>query len=263
MIYLIVIVLGLTLGSFVNAMVGRLNAGQNFVSERSVCDSCGHVLGWKDLVPLVSWLSLGGKCRYCSKPISIQNPLAELVMAGLFALSVYRWDFTAELAYVALGLWLAVVTCMVAIALYDIRYYQVPMFIAYLMLLLGFALFGVDVFATEEAITDATLRLVWQLLAAVSLIVLPYAVSRGKWMGSGDIYLAALSGLVMSSIIASFAGVLVGFYLGALFTLPLMALGKVSRKSKIPFGPFILSGVYGWFLWQVPLMRLIEQFLGL
>jgi len=263
MVYLTITLLGLTFGSFVNAMVGRLRAGQNFVNDRSACDSCGHVLGWRDLVPLVSWLSLGGRCRYCSQPISIQNPVVEIVTAGLFALSFYTWDFTPELAWFGLSLWLAITVCMVAIALYDIRYYQVPMYIAYLMLLLGLGLYGVNVLAAGEPIASAAVPLLWQLLAAVSLIVLPWAVSRGKWMGSGDIFLAALSGLVMSSVVASFGGVLVGFYLGALFTLPLMALGRVNRKSKIPFGPFILGGIYGWFLWQQLLLRLIEQFLGL
>lgn len=87
MAYIILILLGLCLGSFVNALVWRLHENKDFVKGRSQCINCGHVLAARDLVPLFSWLTLGGKCRYCRRKVSVQYPLIELVGAAVFALS--------------------------------------------------------------------------------------------------------------------------------------------------------------------------------
>jgi len=145
------------------------------------------------------------------------------------------------------------------IAAYDIRHQQVPMVITYVMLGLGLSLFILNQLDLSVGLAEAVLQLLGQLVAAVSIILLPWAVSRGKWMGSGDKYLAALAGLIMTDVVSSFGAVLSGFYLGALYVLPLMALGKVNRKSKIPFGPFILAGIFMWYLWEPSLLELIRQ----
>src|SRR5690606_19684146 len=101
------VILGLCLGSFVNALVFRLHmqmkasekhrgkkvqkAKLSIVSGRSMCVHCHHELAWYDLIPVLSWLTLGGKCRYCHKPIAWQYPLVELATAALFALSYVYW----------------------------------------------------------------------------------------------------------------------------------------------------------------------------
>ena len=105
MIVLILFVFGLIFGSFVNAYVWRFKKRKNWVSERSICPNCKHVLRAKDLVPVLSWLSLRGKCRYCKKPISAQYPAVELFTALLFALSYAFWPYSLTL----LG-WLAFIS---------------------------------------------------------------------------------------------------------------------------------------------------------
>ena len=263
MTYLIIIILGLTFGSFAGAVVTRLKTKRNFVSDRSECDSCGHTLKAQDLIPLVSWLMLRGRCRYCSQSISTFNPVIELVMTVLFTVSVWRWDFIMDYSWLLLSLWLIIVVCMVVIAAYDIKYFEIPMVVAYTMLGAGVMVYVVNSLSSSQSLLQNIWQLLLQLAAATSLIALPWAISRGKWMGSGDIYLAVLSGLIMSSVVASFAGVLIGFYLGTIVILPLMAVGRLHRRSKVPFGPFILTGIYIWFLWQEPLMRTVEQSLSL
>jgi leader peptidase (prepilin peptidase)/N-methyltransferase len=180
-------------------------------------------------------------------------------MLVLFIATVWQWDFMSDMAWLQLVLWLSIVVCMVVISAYDIRHQQIPMPVANVMLGLGLTLFVVNQLNFNAIVAESALQLLGQLAAAVSLIVLPWAASRGKWMGSGDMFLAALAGLVMTDLISSFAAVLSGFYLGSLYVLPLMALGKADRKSKIPFGPFILSGIFIWYVWEPHLLEFIRQ----
>src|SRR5438105_4077844 len=83
--------LGLAFGSFINALVWRIHEKKDWVRQRSQCPHCGHKLAAKDLVPVISWLALRGRCRYCGKPISLQYPLVELAMAAVFISSYYFW----------------------------------------------------------------------------------------------------------------------------------------------------------------------------
>src|SRR6185369_16739060 len=90
MIVFVLVLLGLIFGSFINALVYRIHAGRNWVSERSECMSCHHPLAAKDLIPVFSWLYLRGKCRYCKKPIP-DSPIVELALPALFVVSYLLW----------------------------------------------------------------------------------------------------------------------------------------------------------------------------
>src|SRR5579859_6630448 len=127
MIVVLLIVLGLCFGSFVNALVWRLHEHRNFVNERSECTHCHHVLAPKDLVPVVSWLLLRGKCRYCRKPIQ-DTPVAELLVPALWVVSYVYWPHAL---YSSLGLftfvaWLLFVVGFVALAIYDFKWFLLP-----------------------------------------------------------------------------------------------------------------------------------------
>ncbi|MEK9196125.1 MAG: prepilin peptidase, partial [Patescibacteria group bacterium] len=139
MIVGILIVLGLCFGSFVNALVWRVyqqslpkakrpkKVDLSIQKGRSVCPNCHHVLGWQDLLPVISWLGLRGKCRYCSKPILWQYPLVEILTAVIFVISYLFWPFEfTGTEVVIFGLWLAVVVNLVALAVYDVKWMLLP-----------------------------------------------------------------------------------------------------------------------------------------
>src|SRR5476651_645529 len=134
MIIVVLVVFGLCLGSFVNALVWRLHEQDkkqaknlSILNGRSMCPNCKHELAAKDLVPVLSWLSLRGKCRYCGKPISVQYPLVEMVTSGLFVASYLWWPEVLHGAQVAaFGLWLALLVGLMALLVYDLRWFLLP-----------------------------------------------------------------------------------------------------------------------------------------
>lgn len=119
-------VFGLLIGSAINAMVWRLHTGESWARGRSKCPGCGHELAARDLVPVLSWLLLKGKCRYCRKPISRQYPLVELLTALLFGLSAARIGVNSAGAAVELGFWFLMLTLLLVMAVYDAKWKLLP-----------------------------------------------------------------------------------------------------------------------------------------
>ena len=124
MIIAVLVIFGLCFGSFVNALGWRLhkqlnakkpNPDLSILKGRSMCPHCGHTLSAVDLLPVVSWLSLGGKCRFCRKPISWQYPVVEMVTAVLFLVSYIYWPFTLNgVESIVFGSWLVMLVGFMA-----------------------------------------------------------------------------------------------------------------------------------------------------
>lgn len=243
MIIAVMAVLGLCFGSFVNAFVWRIHARKDWVKDRSICPQCKHVLSALDLVPVFSWLVLGGKCRYCKKPISKQYPLVELATALLFVGSYVFWPdgFDARGIF-NLAVWLIVCVGLMALVIYDFRWMLLPNKI--LFPLIGFAALAVIIDAVflgggTLAVRGAVLGL---LTAAVPFYVL-FIVSNEKWIGGGDVKLGILIGLIVGG---AWRGILVIFLaslFGLLWALPGIAHHKFRTNSRIPFGPFLILGL--------------------
>ncbi len=126
MIPLLLILLGLVLGSFVNALVWRLREGRDWVNDRSECTHCHHKLAPLDLIPVFSWLYLRGKCRYCHKKID-DTPLTELVLPALFIVSYAYWPFALQgIRTFEFALWLVFLVGFLALAVYDLRWFLLP-----------------------------------------------------------------------------------------------------------------------------------------
>jgi prepilin signal peptidase PulO-like enzyme (type II secretory pathway) len=252
MIIAILIVAGLCFGSFVNALVWRMHeqAKQenkqepdtklSVVRGRSICPDCRHVLSAKDLIPILSWLGLGGKCRYCGKPISAQYPLVELSVAGLFAASYIWWPVAFGHAQTAIFiLWLALVTGLLALLIYDLRWFLLPNRLIYP---LGFIAAAQAVI--KVAIADNPSTALFNTILAVAvgggLFYLLFQVSKGKWIGGGDVKLGGLLGLVAGTPARSALFIFLASILGSLVSLPLLASHRLKRNSMIPFGPFLI-----------------------
>src|SRR5262245_33007691 len=133
MAYIILTLLGLCLGSFVNALVWRIHEAHkgnkiSIFTGRSQCPHCHHQLAAKDLVPVLSWLIIRGRCRYCGQPISKQYPLVELAMVAVFIVSYAYWPggFYGTGAWVLLISWMAVSVGLLALLIYDLKWMLLP-----------------------------------------------------------------------------------------------------------------------------------------
>jgi prepilin signal peptidase PulO-like enzyme (type II secretory pathway) len=253
---------GLFVGSFLNCVIYRLEKSESFLKGRSYCPYCKHILSWQDLIPIFSFIFLRGKCRYCQKPISWQYPLVELATGILFVFTlIYFFPKTSILLNSAMteltSIYYLVIVCfLIVIFVYDLKHYIIPDQVIYPAIVLAF-LYNIYQFAiNNQQLTINNFLFAFGAAAFFLTIVL---ISRGKWMGVGDIKLAFLMGLFLG-----FPDILVALFLafliGAAVGLILIALGKKTLKSEVPFAPFLVTGTFlAMFFGQ----KLIDTYLNL
>lgn len=256
-IIILLIVLGLIFGSFVNALVWRVHEQSKLstkthkrdktinlsvISGRSVCPDCHHLLGSRDLVPIFSWLSLNGKCRYCKKPISIQYPVVEAVTAAVFIASYIWWPKPLHGLQVALFvLWLAILIGFVSLSLYDLKWKLLPNLMIYQLAVVAASFAILTIIASNDhlkAIYDCVLA----LIIGGGIFYVLFQVSEGKWIGGGDVRLGAILGAIAATPGRSLLFIFIGSLIGSLISLPLMLSGQLKRSSTIPFGPLLIVG---------------------
>lgn len=260
MILLALILFGLILGSFVNALVWRMYHKRDWVRERSECTHCHHVLAAKDLIPVVSWLMLRGKCRYCHKKIE-DTPFAELATAALFAVSYLTWPhgFEAEGTFL-FGTWLLFLVGFVALAVYDLRWFLLPNKIVFP--LIGLAAYQL---LMQAFVFDGGLRVVGIGLAGAGIVAglfyLIFQVSKGEWIGGGDVKLAIVLGLLAGGVVQSFLLLFISSFAGMLFALPQLLAGKAKRNTHVPFGPFLILGTIIVYLFGADIVAWYEGLL--
>lgn len=253
MIPFFVFVLGLIFGSFLNAIIYRLHIGQSFIKGRSRCPDCQHQLATKDLIPIASWLSLGGRCRYCKKPISWQYPLVELVTGLAFVTAFLVADLGSLqgiLFDLQLSAWLIYSLFLIVIFVYDYKHYIILDQVVLPAVIIAF-------------IFNLFLGFVWwqMLLAAIvasGFFWLQYIVSKGRWIGGGDIKLGLLMGMILS-----WPYVLVALFLayvsGSLAGIGLIMAGKKKLGSRLPFGTFLTLATFITMLYG---QQLLDWYLG-
>ncbi len=236
---LLLFLLGLFIGSFANVVILRLHSGKKgILGGRSECPKCHHTLGAADLFPVFSWLFLRGKCRYCKKPISAQYPIVEFLMglawAGTYFIAPYDPASSCVEYWLGLGFFELVVTGLLIITVYDLKYFEIPDEVSIpLIILILLAL----PFPFTPNFIDALIGAAIPL-AFFSLQIL---VSKGKWMGGGDLRLGAIMGLLLGWK-ATLVALFFSYFIGAIIGLFLMSIGKKEKSSMIPFGPFLVVG---------------------
>lgn len=247
-------VLGLFMGSFVNALVWRLKKKRNWVSERSECTHCGHVLQPLDLIPVLSWVVLRGKCRYCKRKIE-DTPLTELAVGVAFAVSYIFWpngfDATGSVLF---GFWLGALVLLAAMFLYDLRWMILPNKLTYALGALAAVQLPVAAVLSDEPAKLALHALIASLLGGVVFHAL-YVLSKGKYIGGGDVKLGYAYGLLLLNPLLPWVALTIASLLGSVVAVALMLLGKAGMKSKLPFGPLLIAGVviaqlFGERLWD-------------
>lgn len=257
MIILVLAIFGLCLGSFVNAWVWRLHEQEkpkkhtakqlkqlSISRGRSMCPECKHELRALDLIPVLSWLLLGGKCRYCHKQISAQYPIVELSTAFLFVGSYIWWPASFSSSQIAIFLlWLVLIVGFMALIVYDLRWYLLPNRIIYPLTGIATVQAFVRIFSSQEPLS-ALISTLLSVAIGGGVFYLLYQFSAGKWIGGGDVRLGWLLGLVVGSAAGSVLVIFVASLLGTLVSLPLLLTGRFKRTSVIPFGPFLIIGAF-------------------
>jgi leader peptidase (prepilin peptidase)/N-methyltransferase len=250
--YLFLFLIGLAVGSFLNVVIYRLRHGKSPMQGRSYCDHCKKQLSWRDNIPLLSFVLLGGRCRYCQQKIATSYPLIEF-LTGVEFLWVYwllktNFGFFGQVeGFYSLALliyWLALFSGSLAILVFDLKYMLIPDQILWPLIGLAF----IRLFISHH----------WQVvpvaLGSGLFLGLIHWLTKGKGMGWGDVKLGLLLGLVLGwplVLVAYFFAFLTGASTGVI----LILLGKKKFKSKIAFGPFLILGmmvakIWGWPFWQ-------------
>lgn len=231
--------MGLGLGSFANALVYRLHAGKSVMKGRSMCLKCKKTLKTADLIPVASFILLSGRCRYCKQKISIQYPLVEIAAAVLFAalgiyfLSLENIPAFSLIFFILLALYCFYAVCMIIIFVSDLRFYIIPDKVVISAIV---AAIIANIFIPGMDYISAF----YGAGAAGFFFLILVLISRGKWMGWGDVKFAFLMGAILGwpSIVA---GLFIAFVAGAVVSLLLILFKKKKFHDIVPFGVF-LSG---------------------
>lgn len=258
---IIITTLGLCIGSFLNALIWRLKTGRGIAKERSICPHCKHRLKAEDLVPVLSWIELRGKCRYCHKKIGWQYPLVEISTAALFVLSYIAWPHPFGVSgTLALLVWLACTSILMALFVYDLRWMLLPDKLVVPLTLLAACLVGLLSIATANPGA-----VYGPFIGGVFLSGLFYAlfqVSDGKWIGGGDVKIGLALGLLAGGFFESVLLLFLASLLGTLVAVPLLLTGK-SKSHKVPFGPFLIVATYIVFMWGIAIIGWYQNLIGL
>lgn len=287
-IYLALILFGLCLGSFAGAMVWRLRARQlvedkkdheaydkeeykrlkkltasNTLDDRSRCLHCSYVLRWYDLIPLVSWLSLKGKCRQCHVSIGYLEPLIEFGVALFFVASYAFWPYPLETALEVMRLivWLIAGVGLAILFAYDTKWFLLPDRVNFTVIGFGLISALLVVFQSGDILTSV-LSTIGSVVILSGLYLVLYLVSRGQWIGFGDIKLGLGLALLLADWKLAFVALFSANLIGCLIVIPAMMSGKLKRTSHVPFGPllilgFVIAQLAGPYLVQTYLSSLI------
>ena len=248
-------IFGLIIGSFLNVVILRYRTGRT-VLGRSACFSCGTVLTWRDLIPVLSFISIKGKCRNCGSKISLQYPMVEFATGLIFLAVFWRVGLESGLeSLLNLIYFLIIWSLLVLILVYDLRHKIIPDGFVYTFAIL--ALFNFLAITPLDSILQSPN--IWKILAGPILFLpffLIWLLSRGRLMGLGDGKLALGIGWLLG-LAGGGTAIILGFWIGAVVSIFLLILSKLGLslggkpltiKSEVPFAPFLILGILIVFL---------------
>lgn len=233
MIYVVIFLFGIVIGSFLNVCILRIPLKENFIKERSHCMSCGYQLAWYDLIPLFSYIFLRGKCRKCRKHISLQYPLVEALNGVLYVLIflVNGWSIDSVI-------YCLLTSTLIVLSVIDFRTYEIPDGINLVILVLGLFHFVIHLGDWVDYGIG--------LIAVSGFLWILFQITNGKAVGGGDVKLMAAAGFLLGwklIVIAFFAGCI----LGSVIHLVRMALSD--EGHRLALGPYLAVGIFLSALW--------------
>lgn len=266
----IVGVLGLVLGSFAGAQVWRLRAaelasdeslskkeqreystlkylrGRSTRDDRSVCLSCHHALAWYDLIPVISWFSTSGRCRYCHQRIGWMEPLIEITTSAYLVMTfhiLFIGEPMTALLSVRIATWIAATICIAILFWYDLRWSMLPLGVN-LGLIASSAVYMIATAFSSPVVSHVVSNVLLGAGIAGGLYWLLYAISRGRWVGGGDYKLAIGLALLLGDWRLALAMVFAANLIGCIVVLPALLQNRKTAQSHIAFGPFLIAGFF-------------------
>lgn len=241
----LIFIFGAIIGSFLNVVIYRYNSGTSPLTGRSHCFSCGKTLSWRELIPIFSFLFSKGRCAQCGVRLSWQYPTVE-ALSGLIFVVVFLLGKPA----LETTILLVVFSVLLVVAVYDLRHQIIPDGLAVVFAVLGL----INFFIATGFQQAFHFPYVWTLIAGPMLFLpffLLWFVSGGRWIGLGDGKLALGIGWFLGATLGGSA-IMIAFWVGALYAIVVMGIQKVlnntknklSMKSEIPFGPFLILAVF-------------------
>lgn len=276
MFYILIFMIGLAIGSFLNVLIDRLPAEESIMGK-SHCDFCKKDLAWYDLLPILSYVYLGARCRYCGKKLSFLYPLVELITGVMFVWVVAgvgetgrmrdlgRMREVGEVGGALLSLhfsvlqiiaFLGIVSAAIVIFFSDLKYQIIPDSIQVFLFAFAF------LFLITKGITP---KVFLEQVVAAFIVMFPililFVFTKGKAMGFGDVKLSFIMGFLLG-ITGGLVALYIGFVTGAAVGVALIFLGKKKLKSKIAFGPFLVIGMAVMLFWGDYLRGAISKLYG-
>lgn len=256
--------LGTIIGSFLNVYIYRFHTGKS-LSGSSHCLSCGTKLNWYELFPLFSYLFLRGKCRTCRCRIPARYFLVELLTAIVFMIAVWYTNDVIELFL----LWF-ILSVMVVVTVYDLYHFIIPDKLTIVLLILVSGWWGYLYYAKGFDLEMLMFDIV-ATLAGSGFFLFLWLVSRGRWLGFGDVKLAIPLGLLVGAS-SVFSFIVVSFWIGAGLSLLIIGFEKIRRgkahlqiegqaltmKSAVPFAPFLIAGCLVTFFTNFNVLQLFS-----
>lgn len=267
-VYVALVLFGLILGSFAGATVWRLRARQlvadkkagehvdhaeytqlkklahqKVATDRSRCLHCGYELRWYDLIPLVSWLMLRGRCRQCHQLIGRMEPLIEIGMALFFVLSFAFWPvaLTGVVAIAGFIIWLIAGIGLAILFTYDAKWFLLPDKINFVVIGLGLVSAVLTIISADN-VWGAIASVIGSVAVLSGIYFVLYLISKGRWIGFGDIKLGLGLGLLLADWRIALIALFLANFIGCLIVIPLMLSGKLKRNAHVPFGPLLIAG---------------------
>lgn len=244
--------MGAAIGSFLNVVIYRSLNNESWVTGRSRCDSCRKKIHWYDNIPLLSYLILRAKCRFCKKPISLSHPVVEVLVGSLFVwwylFGAFFFNLTQQpFEILQPAFWLSVGVILIAIFVTDYLYLIIPdAFVAILFTLTVIYRISLVSFGIMQ-LGDLFMAIIGMCLSVLFIGSL-WFITKGKGMGFGDVKLMIPLSLLMGWP-STLVGVFLSFTLGGIFGIFLLILKKRKIKQVIAFGPFLIMGTFISLIW--------------
>lgn len=255
---------GVIIGSFLNVYIYRFNTGKS-LGGHSHCLSCGVKLEWYELFPMVSYLVLRGSCRTCRCRIPSRYFWVELLTGLLFLLSVSVVGGILEL----LILW-TMMSVLIVITVYDLYHFIIPDILTVVLTLLASALVGNSFLQGETTLVQLGIS-VAAALAGAGFFLFLWVISKGRWLGFGDVKLAVPLGLLVGAT-SVFSFIVLSFWIGAVVSLVYLAWQRIERgksglrllsreltmKSAVPFAPFLVASALLVFFAHINVLTIFQ-----
>ena len=247
-------IFGAVLGSFACCQVWRIRKHDK--SKFSHCMHCKYQLQWYDNIPIISWLSLAGKCRKCKKPIGCAEILAEVGLALVFALSYIFWPVKEmnTIEIVKFGLFLVLFTIFTILFIYDAKWFELPVKLMVAAVVIAGVYRILNIW--PDFVGFDWLSLIGCLVVMPGFYYLMYKISHETWVGGGDWILCISLALMLGNFWLGVMCVFISNLIGSFVCVPI-AISKKNKKMKIPFGPFLIIGFWLVFLAQNLIMSMI------